>query len=112
MFGQAPYVINTMLTYSSTKLGITATISYNLQGRKLVIISDVTKPDIYELPRHLLDFKISKTINKHFNTSLKVFDILNSSVIRAYNDASGEDNLIYSQYKYGTNFTLSLSYKL
>ena len=129
MFGQAPYVVNAMLTYSNKKIGLETTLSYNLQGSKLVIITDPTKPDIYELPRHLLDFKISKKLGKHFNLSFKVLDLLNSSTTRSYvnmnnkkyfknlwNDISGanktQSELIYSKYRYGTNYILSFSYKL
>ncbi len=129
MFGQAPYVVNTMITYNLKKIGLAATISYNLQGSKLVIVTDPTKPDIYELPRQMLDFKVSKKIGKYFSVSLKVLDILNNGVTRSYknitnenyfkniwNDISGknrkEDNLVYSKFKYGTNYVLSISYKL
>ena len=129
MFGQAPYIINTMLTYNLKKSGLIATVSYNLQGSKLVIITDITKPDIYELPRNLLDFKISKVVNKHFSVSLKILDILNSEVTRSYMSVSNDsylkniwneitnknkdaENIIYSKYRYGTNYVFSLSYKL
>ena len=129
MYGQAPYVINTMISYNEKKLRMTATISYNVQGSKLVIVTDPTKPDIYELPRHLIDFKISKIISKHFGASLKILDILNRPVTRSYlplsstsyfinlwNDFAGKNkskyDYIYSKYRYGTNYILSLSYKL
>ncbi|MEI6122055.1 MAG: carboxypeptidase-like regulatory domain-containing protein [Bacteroidota bacterium] len=129
MFGQAPYVINTMLTYNAKKIGLSATISYNLQGSKLVIITDPTRPDIYELPRHLLDFKISKKIGKRFGISLKILDILNAPITRSYkfidnksyfaniwsditNKNKGANDLIYSKYRYGTNLVLSVSWKL
>lgn len=129
MFGQAPYIINTMVSYNSKKLGLITTLSYNLQGSKLVIITDVTKPDIYELPRHLLDFKISKVINKHFGVNFKILDILNTAVTRSYMNVSNDsyfkniwneitnknkeaDNIIYSRYRYGSNYIFSLTYKL
>ena len=127
MYGQAPYVVNTMLTYNIKKTGLAATLSYNLQGSKLVIVTDPTKPDIYELPRHLLDFKMSKKLGKHFSASLKIIDILNNGVTRAYRNVNNSSyfknivdditnkygsDLIYSKYKYGTNFIFSLSYKL
>ncbi|MFZ4399187.1 MAG: carboxypeptidase-like regulatory domain-containing protein [Bacteroidales bacterium] len=128
MFGQAPYVLNTMLTYNIPDYGISATLSYNIQGSKLVIVTDPTKPDIYELPRHLVDFKISKKLGSHFNVSLKVLDIFNNPVTRAYvnvntdnylkniwNDITNKNesnNFIYNKYKYGTNYILSLSYKI
>ena len=130
MFGQAPYIVNSMLTYSSKKTGITATLSYNLQGTKLVSITPILQPDIYELPRHLLDFKISKKFGKHLNASFKVIDILNSPIQRSYkyqdntkyfknlwdditNKNKAEyDQLINSKYRYGTNYVFALSYKL
>ncbi|MFZ4411701.1 MAG: carboxypeptidase-like regulatory domain-containing protein [Bacteroidales bacterium] len=129
MFGQAPYVLNTMLTYNFPKYGISTTLSYNVQGSKLVIVTDPTKPDIYELPRHLVDFKISKKIGNHFILSLKVLDIFNNPVTRAYvnvntdnyfkniwdditNKKPLENNFIYNKYKYGTNYILSFSYKI
>ncbi len=127
MFGQAPYIFNTMLSYNGKKHGIVATLSYNLQGSKLVIVTDITKPDIYELPRNIFDFKISKIINKHFSASLKIMDILNSTTTRAYLNVNNESyfkylwnditnknnsNIIYSKYKYGGNYIVSLAYKL
>jgi hypothetical protein len=128
MFGQAPYVLNTMITYNIPDYGVQATLSYNVQGSKLVIVTDPTKPDIYELPRHLVDLKISKKIGNHFIVSLKVLDIFNNPVTRAYvnvktdnyfkniwNDITNKsdgNNFIYNKYKYGTNYILSLSYKI
>jgi hypothetical protein len=117
-----------MLTYTIKKPGISATISYNLQGSKLVIVTDPTRPDIYELPRHMIDFKISKKIGNHFSVSLKVLDILNTSVTRAYKevntdsyfkniwnditDSKSSNKFIYNKYSYGTNYVFSVSYKL
>jgi outer membrane receptor protein involved in Fe transport len=110
MFGQAPYIINGMLTYTSDSLGLTLTVSYNIQGPRLAlssIIKDV--PDVYEMPRHLLDFKVSKKIGKHFSTSLTVRDILNSPIRRAYKFDNWDTS--YDQYRYGTNFVLGVSYQ-
>ena len=130
MFGQAPYIINSMLTYVSKKIGVTASINYNLQGSRLVIIGDGLRcPNVYEQPRHLIDFKISKKIGKHLSASFKVLDILNSAIMRSYriesndpyfkgllkdltNKNKNEYILTYDKYRYGTNYIFSLSYKL
>jgi len=120
MLGQAPYVINGMLGYNSEKLGINAALSYNLQGPRLVILSIIdTYPDIYEMPRDVLDFRISKTIGKHFGISFKAQDILNSPVKRSYKFRGKELPtgktgylLDYDKYRWGTNYTLSVSYKI
>ncbi|MCW3083329.1 MAG: hypothetical protein JWP12_695 [Bacteroidetes bacterium] len=112
MFGQAPYIINAILSYTSDSLGLTATASYNIQGPRLVIGSNNKSiPDVYELPRHLLDFKVTKTFGKHFSVSFTIKDLLNSKITRAYKFDDGY-NVIYDQYRWGTNYLLGVLYKL
>ncbi|MEI7594731.1 MAG: carboxypeptidase-like regulatory domain-containing protein [Bacteroidota bacterium] len=111
MLGQAPYILNGMLTYTSKEKGLVAGLSYNVQGRRLVIVGVSFLPDIYELPRNMIDFKISKTIGKHFNASLKIQDLLSTSITRSY-IYDNKEILIFDQYKYGTTYVFSLSYKL
>ena len=111
MYGQAPFVINGMFTYSADKSGVVATVSYNVQGPRLFISSYDREFEVYELPRHLLDAKVSKKLSKHFNMSLAVRNILNSSIRRSFNRNEGWV-LDYDNYTYGINFNLGISYKL
>ena len=111
MFGQAPYLFNSMFSYTSDTLGLTATVSYNVQGPRLVIAGSVKgRPDVYEIPRHLLDFKISKSIGEHYSASLTIRDILNSPVRRSYDLPGGYVD--FDNFRYGTNFLVSFAYKL
>ena len=111
MFGQAPYLFNSILSYSADSIGLTATVSYNVQGSRLVIAGSVKgRPDVYEIPRHLVDFKVSKTIGKHYSASITIRDIFNAPVRRAYNLPSGYVD--YDKFRYGTNFLVSFAYKL
>jgi len=111
MFGQAPYIINAIASYKSDSLGLTATLSYNIQGPRLVITGVVKgRPDVYELPRNTIDFKVSKTLGKHFSTSLTIRDMLNAAVVRAYKLPT--EWVDYDRFRYGTNFILGVSYKL
>ena len=64
MFGQAPYVINAMLTYKADSLGLIISASYNVQGEKLVFTSTDGTPDIFEQPIHMVDLKATKTLGK------------------------------------------------
>ncbi len=119
MFGQAPYIINGMLVYTSDSLGLTATLGYNIQGPKLVIVDLLPEnPYVYELPRHTIDFKISKTIGKHFSCSITIRDLLNAPVRREYRTQNGEKlngdllDYNYDKYRYGTNFIFGVAYKL
>jgi len=111
MFGQAPYVLNGMLNYTSDTLGLTATVSYNRQGRRLVIANGFTIPDVYEVPRNLIDFKLSKNLGKHFSISLTIRDILNAPIRRTYNFKQGEP-IDFDQFRYGTNYQIGIQYKL
>lgn len=120
MFGQAPYIVNGILSYSADSLGLIVTASYNVQGPRLVIAGIVKgRPDVYETPRHLIDLKLSKTLGKHFMISITVRDLLNQPVRRAYKYNSGgqiKDLPVgprdYDKFRYGTNYLLSLAYRL
>jgi hypothetical protein len=111
MFGQAPYLFNSILSYTADSLGLTATVSYNVQGPRLVIAGVVKgRPDVYEIPRHLIDFKVSKTLGEHYLASITIRDILNSPVRRAYDLPNGYVD--FDNFRYGTNFLVSFAYKL
>jgi hypothetical protein len=111
MFGQAPYLVNAMLSYKADSLGLTATLSYNVQGERLVITGAFKGwADVYELPRHLLDFKVSKKLGDHVTASLTVRDILNAPVLRAYDLPTGWFD--FDRFRYGTTYLLSIGYKL
>jgi len=116
MFGQSPYVLNAMLTYNSDTLGLGVTVSYNVQGPRLVLVSNNGAPDIFELPRHLIDCKITKNIGKHFSTSFTVRDILNAPIRRSYkykdsNEFQDGYSLDFDKYRFGTNYVLAVVYK-
>ena len=111
MLDQAPYVVNSMLTYFAKKARLTASVSYNIQGPRVVRTGSYKDiPDIYELPRNLIDIKVSKQIGKHYNLSLKVMDVLNTAIVRAYK-IEGTYDLVFDHYKYGTNYVMAFSYK-
>jgi outer membrane receptor protein involved in Fe transport len=118
MFGQAPYIINGILSQKIDSIGkldsigLALAVSYNLQGPKLVIPGLYDKPDIYEYPSHMLDFKVSKNLGKYFNISITIRDILNAPIRRAYRRDNGEWLNDYDRYRYGTNYLFGISYKL
>jgi outer membrane receptor protein involved in Fe transport len=80
MYGQAPYVVNAMLDYTNEKYKTTATLTYNVQGPKLVAVFMDSWSNAYELPRKLLDFKISKGFGDHVTVDFKIRNLLNAPV--------------------------------
>lgn len=111
MFGQAPYIVNVISSYSNEKHGLNASITYNIQGPRMVISSAIKgMADVYEMPRNLIDMKLTKSIKKHFTLSLTVRDLLNAKVRREYKTTSGYQT--YDSFRYGTNLQLGIIYKL
>lgn len=111
MYGQAPYVVNAILTYNFDSLGLSLSASYNLQGRKLAITSTTGTPDVYDMPRHLVDLKVSKTIGKYFSASFKIQNLLDEPIRRSY-IYEDDTEIDYDKFSYGTTYTLGLTYKL
>lgn len=113
MYGQAPYALNAILTYNADSLGLIVTAGYNIQGPRLVIASDNPAiPDVYEMPRNMIDIKVSKKLGKHFIISTTVKDVLNTTVRRAYKYDEGYNVFDYDKFRYGTSYILSIAYKL
>ena len=134
MFGQAPYIFNASLTYNEDSLGLSVTLSYNVQGPRLVLsVGQTDVPDIFELPRNTIDLKVSKKLGKHFTVSLTGRDLLNAPIARAYNYSDGsyqsglgnsinklfdspifrkDWNQSYDKFRFGSSFQLGVSYKI
>lgn len=111
MFGQAPYIVNGILVCKADSIGLTITASYNVQGERLAIAGVVKgRPDVYEMPRHTIDIKLSQTVGRHFTVSVMARDVLNAPVRRAYKLPGGWAD--YDNFRYGTNFMLGIAYKL
>ena len=113
MYGQAPYIVNTMLTYKVDSARFSATVSYNVQGPKLAIAARAGQPlpDVIELPRHLVDLTLSKDLGRHWNLTFRARDLLNSPVRRSYEFDSGYD-LDFDLFRWGTTYSLSVSYNI
>lgn len=79
--GQSPYIINAGIQYLDAEKGWGTSISYNVIGRRIIIVGASAEPDYYEAPRHVLDFQLSKTFKQTFEIKLNVRDILSQRQI-------------------------------
>ncbi len=113
MFGQAPYIINAMLTYDFQDIGLIASASYNVQGPKLAVVAGAGEaaPNIFEIPRNIIDFNINKRIGKHFIAGIKVRDLINNPIRRAYDFDAGYI-LDFDTFRPGTTFQFNLTYNI
>jgi outer membrane receptor for ferrienterochelin and colicin len=87
MQGQSPFIINAGIFYQNQEKEFMVSLLYNIIGKRLMAVGEPMQnpdediPDIYEMPRHLLDLTISKKINKHFEIKAGIKDILNNKII-------------------------------
>ncbi len=120
LYGQSPYLINAGLQYS--KDAWNASLLYNRIGPRLFLVGDPPPfgagfYDIYEAPRNLLDFQVSKKMMKDLGElKLTVSDILNNK-FRFYDNPStkagynfDEGDRINYAYRPGTVISLSFTY--
>ncbi len=81
MMGQSPYIINAGVYYDNDKQKMQVSILYNVIGKRIFAVGTFGTPDIYEMPRNLLDISIAKSFGKHTNVKLSVQDIFNQPVL-------------------------------
>ncbi|MBN2861825.1 MAG: TonB-dependent receptor [Bacteroidales bacterium] len=117
MAGQAPWIINSGLTYSGSNKrfwsGFEAGLYYNVQGTTLQYVGIADRPDIYTLPFHSLNFTTSKTLGKEnrMQIGFKIDNILNDkkeSVFRSFNPT----DQFFTKLEPGITYHLKLSYNL
>ena len=120
--GQSPYIINTGLLYDVVEKGFNATVLFNQVGKRIYLVGDIQagagSPDVYENPRALVDFQISKKFsNNKAEIRFTISDLLNQRQIFYQNNNSNteydktNDATRFSR-KFGTTYGVTLNYSL
>jgi TonB-dependent receptor len=84
--GQSPYMVNAGLFYYNDNNGLMVTLLYNIIGKRIVAVGRPSPnkwediPNIYEMPRNVLDLAVSKKLGDKFEIKLGIKDILNEKV--------------------------------
>lgn len=108
--GQSPFLVNGALNYENDELGIDAIVSINVFGRRLAVISEGRNPDVFEEPRPLLDFSISKSLTQRWSLKFSARNLLNPTYEQTMDFR--DRTYLLRQYRTGRNLGLSLSYKI
>jgi hypothetical protein len=118
MMGQSPYIVNAGLYYQNSVHKINMSLLYNVSGKRIVVVG-LDFPDIYEMPRHSIDFTVIKDIGNHWEIKAGVRDMLNQPVvyrqfIEFEKQGEGLVNRIQDSYRSapGTYYSLGVTYKL
>lgn len=123
LMGQSPYVINSGVYYNDVASGLQLSLLYNVVGARLFAVGGFTDSgerayeDIYELPRNVLDFSISKTFKERLQLKFSIADILNQryTLIQDGNDDDKFDrnkDQIIQENRFGSLYTLGFTYKI
>jgi outer membrane receptor protein involved in Fe transport len=115
--GQSPYLINTAVFYNNIKTGLQVNLLYNVIGKRIAYIGYTGYPDIYDMPKNLIDINISKALSKKVTLKAYLNDILNQEnlLLQDGNQDGKFDRIndqVISRYKTGRMLRLSVAYKI
>jgi TonB-dependent receptor len=100
MVGQAPYVLNAGLTYAAEGDGASATILYNVVGRRIASASEPPLPELYEQPRRLLDLALRFPLSAGVSLKFDARNLLDSP------HRVTQGTVVREYYRTGRSFTL------
>ena len=120
--GQSPYLINAGILYDVAEKGLNITTLVNQVGKRIYLVGDIQagagSPDVYENPRALIDFQVSKKFaNNKAEVKMTISDLLNQRQIFYQNGDSNtgydatKDGLRFSR-KFGTTYGVTINYTL
>lgn len=110
MYGQSPYVINSILSYDNDSIGLNAALSFNIQGPQLVLVTKGGTPDVYDQPRGNLDFTVSKRLGERFSLGIKANNLLNPVYRQTYVFKGTEYD--FQKMTWGRTFSLTFGYRI
>jgi hypothetical protein len=112
--GQSPYLINAGLFYKEPTSEIQVNVLYNIVGKRIYVIGDnQLSSNVYEMPRSIIDFNISKIFG-NIEVKAGAQDILNQP-FKLVQDTNRDNKItdsdgIFQEYRRGSNFYLSANY--
>ncbi len=112
LMGQSPYIVNAGLYYQDRERNLQGSILYNVIGPRLFAVGTYGTPDIYEMPRNVIDVAVTKGLGRRLEVKLAAQDILNQRVLLLQDSdddgrIGGKDEEIMS-FRRGAYFTVGL----
>jgi outer membrane receptor protein involved in Fe transport len=105
MVGQAPYMFNTGLTWTSNAGSSSATLLYNVVGARITDAGEVPLPDVKERERHIVDFSLRLPVNSRVSARLDARNLLDAP----YRFEQGP--VTRETYRIGRSYTVGFSWK-
>lgn len=108
IFGQSPYIINSMINYTNDSIGLSINASFNVSGEKLVLITPGGTPDVYDQPRPSLDLSINYKLSEKINLNMKARNLLDPEYRQIYSYNNQEYD--FQSFNRGRLFSFGISY--
>lgn len=105
MVGQAAYVVNAGLGYTHPSSDMSATLLYNVVGRRIAEAGVYPMPDSYEQARHVLDAALRLPLWAGVSLKVDAKNLLDAP----YRTLQG--TLVRSEYRTGRSFSVGLSWR-
>ncbi len=116
MVGQSPYIVNLGLYYENDTTRWQFSAMYNVIGPRIAIVGIPGVPEVYEMPRNVIDLSITKTFQSGFGMRFGIQDLLNQENL-FLQDANmdgkfnRDNDQVMQRFKRGTYFTFGIQYK-
>lgn len=113
--GQSPYLINAGLFYTMPEHGLQINALYNVIGERIYVIGDnVLSSNVFEMPRHVVDLNLTKTMGR-FEIKAGVQDLLNQP-FRLIQDTNRDNKVtdsdgIFQEFRRGSNYFATINYR-
>jgi outer membrane receptor protein involved in Fe transport len=105
MVGQAPYMLNTGLTWTSNTGATSATLLYNVVGARITDAGELPLPDVRERERHVLDFSLRLPLHDRLSARLDARNLLDAP----YETVQGP--VTRERYRVGRGYSLGFSWR-
>jgi TonB-dependent receptor len=105
MVGQAPYVVNTGLTWAIPSGRTSATLLYNVVGRRIVSAGALPLPDVYEEARNVFDLSLRMALTQGISVKLDARNLLDAPFEQTQGSVTRE------YYRTGRALSLGLSWR-
>lgn len=113
MAGQAPYIINSGLSYKTDDRNFEAGIFYNVQGRTLRYVGIADRPDVYSVPFHSLNLNANYTFGNdgEYSVGLKATNVLNQDKEEVFSSFMASDQT-FTRLRPQTSFSVKFGYTI
>jgi outer membrane receptor protein involved in Fe transport len=105
MVGQAPYMFNTGVTWTSNTGDASATLLYNVVGPRITEAGEMPLPDVKEMERNIVDFSLRFPLINNLSVRMDIKNILDAP----YRFVQGP--VVREQYRIGRGLNIGFNWK-